>query len=204
MPSTRTRVLSFSTSSSVGPTPTSAASRVSSISSHAASSSDARPSTASSPLPSVPWERASRARRRTRRPFGASGRSSVGGRFRLGLRLWFGSRLGFWLWFGSRLGLRLQAVGSAWAPVGLGLTWVRAGFGVGGSIWVSGGAGSSATTAAITSRTTADNDKSSNKRSGQSQRGHTVILCRVRPWSVFGSNVGGSAGAGLRRREKAG
>ena len=77
-PSTRTRVLSRSTSSVVAPTPMSACSRVSSTSSHVSSSTTSRESRANSPRPSVLCERASRARSRVSRPAVGSGTSSSG------------------------------------------------------------------------------------------------------------------------------
>ena len=77
-PSTRIRVRSFSTSSCVGATPTSAVISVVSMSSHVSSSSLSRDSSASRPLPSEPCDRASRARSRTRRPCADSGFSIVG------------------------------------------------------------------------------------------------------------------------------
>src|SRR6478609_7476238 len=78
LPSTATLVRRASTRSVVAATPRSAASRVSSTSSHAASSSVPPDSRASSPLPRAVFDRASRARSRRRRPAGASGRSTVG------------------------------------------------------------------------------------------------------------------------------
>ena len=62
----------------MGPAPTSASRRVSSTSSHVASSSRSRESRASSPWPSALFERASRARSRTSRPCGGLGPLEAG------------------------------------------------------------------------------------------------------------------------------
>ena len=77
-PSTLTLVRSRSTSSFVASTPRSARIRVSSTSSHASSSRPPRESRTSSALPMAVLLRASRARRRARRPRAEAGRSRVG------------------------------------------------------------------------------------------------------------------------------
>ena len=77
-PSTLTWVRSRSTSSVVGPTPTSAASRVSSTCSQVCSSNRSRESRSSKPWPSALFERASRARSRCSRPAEGAGRSIAG------------------------------------------------------------------------------------------------------------------------------
>ncbi len=78
VPSTRARVRSRPTSSSVGATPRSACRSRVSTSSQSCSVRWSRESSASRPRPTAPCERARRARRRTRRPAVGAGTSSPG------------------------------------------------------------------------------------------------------------------------------